>query len=135
MDLEDVFRHADVVSLHSPLTRETTRLVNAERLARMKQTAFLINTSRGALIDEPALAAALNRDQIAGAGLDVLDTEPPDVHSPLLQARNCFITPHIAWASRAARARLLRVAVENVAAFLAGRPEHVVNDVTFPAPS
>jgi glycerate dehydrogenase len=116
--LEDVFRLADVVS---------ENLVDEQRLALMKKTAFLINTSRGPLIDEGALADALNKGMIAGAGLDVLAAEPPDERNPLLKTRNCYVTPHIAWATRSARERLLNVAVENVAAFLAGEPKNVVN--------
>jgi glycerate dehydrogenase len=109
------------------LTPETKHLVNAKRLAQMKPSAFLINTSRGPLIDEPALAAALNSGQIAGAGLDVLSVEPPLLDNPLFRAKNCFITPHISWASRAARSRLLDTAVRNVEAFLKGKPVNVVN--------
>ncbi len=127
--LEDVFRLADVISLHCPLTPKTEYLVNEQRLALMKTTAFLINTSRGPLIDERALADALNNARIAGAGLDVLAVEPPDERNPLLKARNCYVTPHIAWATRAARQRLLDIAVDNVAAFLAGKPKNVVNGV------
>jgi glycerate dehydrogenase len=127
VDLEALFRESDVVSLHCPLTPETTRLVNRERLALMKPTAFLINTSRGALVDEAALADALNSGRLAGAGLDVLDSEPPVAGNPLFSAKNCYITPHIAWATRESRQRLLDLAVENVAEFLAGRPRNVVN--------
>ena len=93
----------------------------------MKPTAFLLNTSRGPLIDEPALADALNDGRIAGAGLDVLSVEPPSPDNPLFRAKNCFITPHIAWATRAARARLLDASVANIAAFLRGKPTNVVN--------
>jgi glycerate dehydrogenase len=125
--LDDLFHQSDVVSLHCPLTPETRNLVNAERLALMKRSAYLINTSRGPLVDERALAAALHADQIAGAGLDVLCDEPPPVDHPLLTAPNCYITPHIAWATRAARERLLAVAASNVKAFLAGKPQNVVN--------
>ena len=125
--LEEIFRRADVVSLHCPLTPHTGNIVNDRNLALMKETAFLINTSRGPLIDEQALAEALNNGRIAGAGLDVLAVEPPDEQNPLLKARNCYVTPHIAWATRAARARLLNIAVENVAAFVEGKPENVVN--------
>ena len=125
--LEELFRQSDVVSLHCPLTPETHKLVNAERLALMKPSAYLINTSRGPLVDEPALAEALNAGRIAGAGLDVLSTEPPPADNPLLTAKNCCITPHIAWATRAARQRLLDTAVANVRAFLAGKPQNVVN--------
>ena len=122
-----LFSHSDVVSLHCPLTPETKHLINADRLARMKPTAFLINTSRGPLVDEAALADALNRGQLAGAALDVLATEPPPADHPLLSAKNCLITPHLAWATRAARARLMQTAVDNVRAFLEGRPRNVVN--------
>src|SRR5436190_24239641 len=124
-DLETLFRTSDVISLHCPLTPETKHLVNAKRLAEMKSSAFLINTSRGPLIDEPALATALNADQIAGAGLDVLSVEPPLAENPLFDAKNCFITPHIAWATRAARSRLLETAVRNVEAFLKGKPVNI----------
>jgi glycerate dehydrogenase len=127
VELDYLFATADVVSLHCPLTSETKELVNAARLARMKPTAFLLNTSRGPLIDEAALADSLNADRLAGAGLDVLSAEPPRPENPLLAAKNCIITPHIAWATRAARERLMRVAVENVRAFLAGKPQNVVS--------
>jgi glycerate dehydrogenase len=127
VDLETLFRRSDVVSLHCPLTPQTQHLVNAERLAWMKPTAFLVNTGRGPLVEEAALAEALNAGRLAGAGLDVLSVEPPPADHPLLRARNCLITPHHAWATRAARVRLLQTAVENVRAFLAGRPQNVVN--------
>jgi glycerate dehydrogenase len=127
VELDELFRRSDVVSLHCPLTPETHHLVNAGRLAMMKQSAYLINTGRGPLVDEPALAAALRAGQIAGAGIDVLSIEPPPADHPLLTAPNCYITPHIAWATRAARVRLLDVAVANVRAFLAGTPQNVVN--------
>ena len=126
-DLRALFRESDIVSLHCPATRENQGFVNAELLALMKPGAFLINTSRGALIDEAALAVALNRGAIAGAGLDVLAMEPANPANPLLTARNCHITPHIAWATREARARLLRVSVENVQGFLRGQWANVVN--------
>lgn len=126
-DLETLFRTSDVISLHCPLTAENARMVNQRRLAMMKPTAVLVNTSRGGLIDEEALAEALNSGRIAGAGLDVLSVEPPPADHPLVRARNCFITPHIAWATRAARARLLDIVVENIRGFLAGRPQNVVN--------
>lgn len=125
-DVDTIFRQCDAVTLHCPLTPENRNLVDARRLALMKPTAFLINTSRGPLVDEQALAEALNTNRLAGAGLDVLAVEPPAADNPLLTARNCFITPHISWATRAARARLLQVAVENVRAFLAGQPQNVV---------
>jgi len=126
VDLDTLFRTSDVVSLHCPLTPETHGLLNAARLQMMKPTALLINTSRGPLIDEPALADALRRGTIAGAGLDVLSSEPPPVDHPLLGLENCVVTPHIAWATRSARSRLLETVVDNVAAFLAGRPQNVV---------
>ena len=130
VDLETLFCDSDVISLHCPLTAENKGFVNEERLRQMKSSAFLINTSRGPLIDEPALAHALNDGWIAGAGLDVLQVEPPVSDNPLLSAKNCQITPHIAWATRAARARLMQIAVDNVKAFQAGSPQHVVNNVT-----
>jgi glycerate dehydrogenase len=125
--LETVFRASDVLSLHCPLTPQTRGLINAERLSWMKPTAFLLNTSRGLLIDEVALAHALNCGRIAGAGLDVLSSEPPAGNNPLLTANNCIITPHLAWATRAARERLMKIAVENVRAFLNGKLQNVVN--------
>ena len=128
VELDDLFRESDVVSLHCPLTSENKGIVNEQRLAMMKDTAFMINTSRGPLVDERALAQALNSGQIAGAGLDVLTSEPPEKDNPLLGAKNCFITPHISWASGAARARLLKAAIENVAAFIAGKPQNIVNE-------
>lgn len=126
-ELESVLRASDVVSLHCPLTDATRALINADTLRLMKPTALLVNTSRGPLIDEPALADALNSGRLAGAALDVLSTEPPPANHPLFTARNCLITPHHAWATTAARARLMRVAVDNVRAFLAGAPINVVN--------
>ena len=125
-DLESLFRKSDFISLHCPLTAETERLINAESLKKMKPGACLINTGRGPLVDEAALARALTSGQIAGAGLDVLCEEPPG-DSPLIGAPNCRITPHNAWATRAARARCLEVSEENVRAFLSGSPINVVN--------
>ena len=125
-DIDSLFRGSDAISLHCPLTPETTGLVNAKRLAMMKPTAYLINTSRGGVIVERDLAAALNSGQIAGAGLDVLSAEPPPADNPLLAAKNCLITPHIAWASRASRERLIAATAENVRCFLAGTPQNVV---------
>ena len=127
VDLDDLLRRSDVVSLHCPLTDETEHLVNAGRLALMKPSALLINTSRGPIVDEGALADALNAGKIAAAGLDVLSAEPPPAGNPLLSATNCYLTPHIAWATKAARQRLMETAVENIRAFLAGRPQNVVN--------
>ena len=127
VSLDDLLTRSDVVSLHCPLTPENKQFINAERLARMKPTAFLLNTSRGPLLDEAAVANALNSGKIAGAGLDVVSVEPPKADNPLLTAKNCLVTPHIAWATRAARARLMDIAVENIRAFLAGAPKNVVN--------
>ena len=125
-DVDTIFRESDVVSLHCPLTSETKELVNATRLSVMKPTAYLINTSRGGVIHEQDLADALNEERIAGAGLDVLSVEPPPVSNPLLAAKNCLITPHIAWASRAARQRLIEATSENVRGFVDGSPQNVV---------
>lgn len=122
-----LFAEADVVSLHCPLDASNTRFVDAALLARMKPTAFLINTARGLLIDEAALAAALARGALAGAAVDVVSAEPIAADNPLLAAPNCILTPHIAWATLAARRRLMATTVENVRAFLAGRPINVVN--------
>ena len=123
---ESIFREADVLSLHCPLSDSTRHLINAASLAVMKPGAFLINTARGALVHEEDLAGALNGGRIAGAGLDVISSEPPDSANPLLTARNCFITPHIGWATREARARLISTAAANVRAFLANSPQNVV---------
>lgn len=129
VDLEELFQESDVISLHCPLTPDTENLVNAERLALMKSSAFLVNTSRGPLIDSEALAVALNSGQIAGAGLDVLEVEPPPREHPLYTAQNCRITPHIAWATQSARSRLLNTAVENLAQWQLGKSQNVVNGV------
>jgi glycerate dehydrogenase len=127
VDLDTLFSQSDVLSLHCPLTSENKGLVNAQRLATMKASAFLINTSRGALVHEADLAAALNAGRIAGAGLDVLSVEPPTADNPLLTAQNCLITPHMAWATHSARARLMKIAVDNLRAFQAGESVNVVN--------
>ncbi len=125
--LEELLQTSDVVSLHCPLTAETERLLDARRLALLRPDALLINTARGALIDEEALARALKEKKLAGAGLDVLSVEPPPGNNPLLTAPNCFITPHIAWATKAARQRLLDTVVANLKAFIDGRPRNVVD--------
>jgi glycerate dehydrogenase len=125
--LRELYMASDVISLHCPLTSHTHHMIDAKALGLMKSTAWLINTSRGLLIDEYALADALNSGRLAGAGLDVLSIEPPYQDNPLLSTRNCQITPHLAWATNAARARLLKTVVDNVAAFLAGQPQNVVN--------
>ncbi len=124
--LNELFSTCDIVSLHCPLTEETREMVNSFRLSLMKQGSILINTSRGGLIDEKALEQALLDGKLLGAGLDVLSSEPPSPGNPLLKLRNCFITPHIAWATNEARARLMAIAVDNIRAWMNGKP---VNNV------
>ena len=126
MSLEEIFKNCDVVSLHCPLTPSTQEMVNSERLNLMKPNAILINTGRGPLINEQDLADALNEGKILAAGLDVLSTEPPLSSNPLLSARNCFITPHIAWATKEARIRLMKIAVNNLNEFMKG---NIINNV------
>ena len=126
MDLDELFAECDVVSLHCPLTPDTKEMVNAERLSKMKSNAILINTGRGPLINEQDLADALNEGRIAAAGLDVLSVEPSVEGNPLLTARNCFITPHIAWATLEARTRLMEIAVQNLKSYLNGQ---IINNV------
>lgn len=127
MDLDQLFSECDIISLHCPLTPETHELVNARRLAMMKPNAILINTGRGPLINEQDLADALNSGKIYAAGVDVLSSEPPRADNPLLTAKNCYITPHIAWASTEARERLMNIAISNLQAYISGTPENVVN--------
>ena len=124
--LDELFSESDVVSLHCPLTPDTKELVNAERLKTMKPSAILINTGRGPLVNEQDLANALNEGRIAGAGLDVLSVEPSLADNPLLKAKNCFITPHIAWATKEARTRLMDIAINNLRAYQEG---NVINNV------
>lgn len=124
---DEIFALSDVVSLHCPLNASTAGMVSRQRIAMMRPGAILINTARGGLIDEVALADALNSERLAGAGADVLSTEPPAEDNPLLTAKNCFITPHLAWATHESRKRCLDVVVENVRAFLAGKPQNVVS--------
>ncbi len=126
VDLPRLLKSSDVVSLHCPLTPQNKGMINAANLAMMKPGAFLINTARGPLVNEPDLAAALNEGRIAGAALDVLVVEPPPPDNPLLTAKNCIITPHIAWATLAARQRLLDIAIDNLRAYLEGRPSNAV---------
>ena len=127
VDLDTLFRESDAVSLHCPLTAETAGLVSRERLAQMKPTAFLINTARGAVVDEGALAQALNQGRLAGAGVDVFTQEPPSPDHPLLGVKNAILTPHVAWATREARARLIEMVAENLRCFLEGKPQNVVS--------
>lgn len=127
VSMDELLRQADMVSIHCPLTPETQGLINTENLKKMKPSAFLINTSRGPIINDADLAAALNTGIIAGAGIDVLSTEPPAANNPLFNARNCIITPHIAWAATEARARLMAIVVNNLRAFISNNPVNVVN--------
>lgn len=127
VDKLEVFKNSDIVSLHAPLTAENNQFVNKDILNLMKSSAWLINTGRGGLINESDLAVALNNNKISGAGLDVLSTEPPKKDNPLLNAKHCIITPHIAWSTIAARKRLMKVAVDNVKTFMDGKPQNVVN--------
>lgn len=126
MELDQLFHECDIISLHCPLTEDTRELVNARRLSLMKPTAILINTGRGPLVDEQALADALNSHRIYAAGVDVLSTEPPRADNPLLTAKNCYITPHIAWATTAARERLMSISFENMKGYRDGK---TVNNV------
>ena len=125
-NLDNLIQCSDIISLHCPLTPQTKGMINKESLAQMKKTAYIVNTSRGPLVVENDLADALNEGQIAGAAMDVLDVEPPDKSCPLLTAKNCYITPHIAWATLASRERLMSIAVENIKSHLAGKPQNVV---------
>lgn len=125
--LDEIAAKADFLTLHCPLNPSTEGLVNAAFLAKMKPAAYLINTSRGPVVEDAALAEALNNGRLAGAGLDVLSTEPPSNNNPLLTAKNCLITPHIAWAGFETRARLMHILQDNFAAFASGHPIHVVN--------
>lgn len=124
--LDELFEKSDVVSLHCPLFPETRGIINKYAISKMKQSAFIINTSRGPLINETDLAYALNNNLISGAAVDVLSTEPPRSDNPLLKAKNCIITPHIAWATNEARARLMDIAVSNVESFINGNTQNEV---------
>jgi glycerate dehydrogenase len=126
MPVDELVRESDVISLHCPLFADNKGMIDRDRLTQMKRTAFLLNTSRGPLVVDQDLADALNNGVIAGAGLDVLSVEPPLASNPLLSAKNCIVTPHIAWATKEARSRLLDMAVENVKAFLGGRVQNGV---------
>ncbi len=127
VELDDLLKRSDFVSLNCPVFPETENLMNKERLALMKDSAFLINTARGQLIVEQDLADALNNGTIAGAGLDVLQQEPPKKNNPLLTAKNCIITPHIAWATLDARSRITKTVSENIQAYLSNKPTNVIN--------
>jgi glycerate dehydrogenase len=127
VSLDTLFKESDVISLHCPLNEETKNIIRKENLLLMKPSAFLLNTGRGPLINEDDLAQALEEKIIAGAGLDVLSSEPPEVTNPLLSAPNCVITPHIAWASFEARKRLLQMVADNLDAYVSGKPKNVVS--------
>ena len=126
-EINELLEQSDIVSIHCPLLPETKGLINAETLKRMKRSAFLLNTSRGPIVVDKDLADALNNGIIAGAGIDVLSVEPPSKDNPLFKAKNCIITPHIAWATKEARTRLIDIAVNNLSAFINGKPVNVVN--------
>lgn len=127
VSLDELAEKSDIVSLHCPLTPETIKIINSDFISKMKKNAIIINTSRGPSIDEQALADALNTGRIAGAGVDVLSTEPPKADNPLLSCKNCFITPHIAWAGYETRERLVGVVLDNLKSYLDGNPVNVVN--------
>ena len=126
-DLDEVFAQSDILSLHCPLTRDNNQFVNRNLLSKMKPSAWVINTSRGQLINEKDLADALNADQLGAAALDVLSVEPPPTTNPLLQAKNCVVTPHTAWMSLEARKRILGVTVQNIDCYLKGEPQNLVS--------
>lgn len=125
--LDELLKVSDVVSIHCPLFPQTQNLINKDTLKLMKKSAFFLNTSRGPIVNEQDLADALNTGLIAGAGLDVLSVEPPASNNPLLSAKNCLITPHIAWATKEARARLMAIVEQNLAAYLDGNPINIIN--------
>ncbi|MEZ9133525.1 hypothetical protein BCS96_13605 [Vibrio breoganii] len=127
VDLDTVLSESDFVSLHCPAVENTLNIINQETIAKMKPSAFLINTSRGQLVEESDLAQALNEERLAGAGLDTLWQEPPASDNPLLQAKNCFVTPHIAWATLDARQRIMATVTENVRSLIQGNPKNIVN--------
>lgn len=123
----ELFNLSDIITLHLPLTEKSKNMITKTQLAQMKKSAYLINSSRGPLVNEEDLAEALNNNKIAGAGLDVLSSEPPSNSNPLLKAKNCIITPHIAWATQASRKRLMSIAVNNIKAFFNNQPQNIVN--------
>lgn len=127
VSLNELYQRSDVISLHVPQTKDTTEMINRSAIAKMKDGVILLNTARGGLLDEAAVAEALNTGKIAAAGVDVVSTEPIQSDNPLLQAKNCFITPHIAWAPVETRERLMGIAVDNLSGFLNGQPQNVVN--------
>lgn len=126
-DIDTILKESDYITCHCPLTDETNNLINKENIAKMKKSAILINTSRGPVVDEEALANALDNEEIAGAALDVLKVEPANRNNPLLTAKNCVITPHIAWAGKETRERLISILEQNLKCFLEGKPQNKVN--------
>ena len=128
VEMEDLYKNSDFITLHVPLSKETEEMINLSALGKMKSSVIIINTARGGLIHEEALAEALNSERIAGAALDVLSTEPPSEDNPLLKAKNCIITPHIAWAAREARNRLMNIAVNNLKGYIKGNIINCVNE-------
>ncbi|MGM0301340.1 glycerate dehydrogenase [Enterococcus sp. AZ048] len=127
VSIEEIYQQADIISLHVPQTSETEKMINQKTIARMKEGVILLNTARGGLLDEAAVADALNRGQIFAAGVDVVSKEPMTKDNPLMSAKNCIITPHIAWRPLETRERLMEIAVDNFAAYLAGKEKNVVN--------
>lgn len=127
VSMDKLVADSDIVSLHCPLTKENAGFMNAALISKMKKTAFLVNTARGQLVNEQDLADALNNGTIAGAGIDVVSKEPPVNGNPLFSAKNCFISPHIAWATLSARTRLMKIAEENLRLFIKGKPQNIVN--------
>ena len=125
--LDDLWAASDVISLHCPLSASTTGIINKDSIVKMKDGVLIINTSRGPLIVETELAAALNNGKVAGAAIDVVSTEPIKSDNPLLTAKNCIITPHIAWAPKESRQRLMDIAIDNLKAYILGKPINVVN--------
>ena len=124
---EELFHSSDVISLHAPLNDETNRIINKETISKMKDGVYIINTSRGGLIDEEALASALNSNKVGGAALDVVSTEPIENTNPLLKAKNCIITPHMAWGAKEARERIISIAASNIRSFINGNVQNKVN--------
>ena len=127
VELDELFRNSDVIALHCPLFPSTQGIICAENIAKMKDGVIILNNSRGGLVVEKDLRDALDSGKVLAAGVDVVSTEPIKGDNPLLGAKNCFITPHISWAPKESRARLMNIAVENLKAYLAGKPVNVVN--------
>ena len=127
VELDQLFAESDIISLHAPLFESTRNIINKESISKMKKSVIIINTSRGPLVNEQDLADALNSGRIYAAGVDVVSEEPIKSNNPLLKAKNIFITPHIAWAPKEARIRLMNIAMENIESYLEGKPINVVS--------